>query len=93
MNVYDVIREPVVTEKGTKQEKQRKYYFRVARKASKEQIREAVERLFNVKVRKVNTMLVGGKWKRVRYQPGMTPDWKKAVVTLLEGQKIDITQS
>ncbi|OGW88499.1 MAG: 50S ribosomal protein L23 [Omnitrophica bacterium RIFCSPLOWO2_01_FULL_50_24] len=91
MNVYDVIREPLLTEKGSKQAEHRKYYFHVAKNAQKHEIREAVERLFNVKVEKVNTMCVGGKWKRVRYQPGMTSDWKKAVVTLKEGQKIDLT--
>lgn len=89
MNVYDVIREPLITEKGTKQEKARKYFFRVRRDAQKHEIREAVERIFNVKVVKVNTMLIAGKWKRVRFQPGQTPDWKKAVVTLKEGQKIE----
>jgi large subunit ribosomal protein L23 len=92
MNIHDVIREPLITEKGTGQEKQRKYYFRVDKHASKRQIRDAVEKFFNVKVEKVNTMLVGGKWKRVRFAPGMTPDWKKAAVTLSEGQKIDLTK-
>lgn len=89
MNVYDIIREPLITEKGTKHEKERKYFFRVHRSAQKHEIREAVERIFNVKVEKVNTMIIGGKWKRVRYQPGKTADWKKAVVTLKEGQKIE----
>ncbi|MBI4394648.1 MAG: 50S ribosomal protein L23 [Candidatus Omnitrophica bacterium] len=87
--VYDIIREPIITEKGTNQEKKHKYFFRVRRDAKKHEIREAVERLFNVKVKKVNTMVIGGKWKRVRFQPGQTPDWKKAVVTLKEGQKIE----
>jgi large subunit ribosomal protein L23 len=92
MNLYQIIREPLVTEKGTKQEKAGKYFFRVDKHANKREIREAVERIFNVKVNHVNTMLVGGKQKRVRFQPGMTPDWKKAVVTLKEGQKIDLTK-
>lgn len=91
MHLYDVIREPLLTEKGTKQEKTRKYFFVVSRAAKKHEIREAVERLFNVKVDKVNTMVMGGKWKRVRYQPGKTADWKKAIVTLKEGQKIELT--
>ncbi len=89
MNLYDVIQHPLITEKGTKQEKDRKYYFRVMKNAKKHEIREAVERIFNVKVEKVNTMMVGGKWKRVRYQPGKTADWKKVAVTLKEGQKIE----
>ncbi|MBI4368379.1 MAG: 50S ribosomal protein L23 [Candidatus Omnitrophica bacterium] len=90
MNVYDVIREPLITEKGTHQEKIRKYFFRVDKHAKKHEIREAVERIFNVKVAKVNTMMFGGKWKRVRFQPGKTADWKKAVVTLKEGHKIEL---
>ena len=91
MNLYDIIREPLLTEKGTKQEKTRKYFFVVDRSAKKHEIREAVERLFNVKVDKVNTMVMGGKWKRVRYQPGKTADLKKAIVNLKEGQKIELT--
>lgn len=88
MNLHDVIREPLITEKGTNQEKIRKYFFCVHQEASKHEIREAVERLFNVKVAQVNTMVIGGKWKRVRFQPGRTRDWKKAIVTLKEGHKI-----
>ena len=91
MNVHDVIREPLVTEKSTKQEKVRKYSFRVHPDANKHQVQEAIERIFNVKVAKVNTMLIGGKWRRVRYQPGKTADWKKAIVTLKEGHKIELT--
>lgn len=90
MHLYDIIKEPLLTEKGTKQEKTRKYFFVVDRSAKKHEIREAVERIFNVKVDKVNTMVMGGKWKRVRYQPGKTADWKKAIVTLKEGQKIEL---
>ena len=91
MNIYDIIREPLITEKGTKEEKTGKYFFRVRKDANKHEIRDAVERIFNVKVEKVNTMMMGGKWKRVRFQPGKTADWKKAVVTLKEGQKIELT--
>jgi large subunit ribosomal protein L23 len=90
MNMYEVIRNPLITEKGTRQEEARKYFFEVRRDAKKHQIREAVERIFNVKVDKVNTMITGGKWKRVRLQPGKTSDWKKAIVTLKEGQKIEL---
>lgn len=89
MNLYEVIREPLITEKGTKQEKGGKYFFHVLKNAKKHEIREAVERLFNVKVQKVNTMVITGKWKRVRFQPGQKSDWKKAIVTLKEGQKIE----
>ena len=90
MNVYDVIREPLITEKGTKQEKVRKYFFRVDKHANKEEIREAVERLFNVKVKKVNTMLVGGKWKRVRFQP---PSRVKPGCTVPNPVRQDMTYS
>ena len=90
MNVHDVIRVPLITEKGTKLEAARKSFFKVAFKAQKHEIREAVERLFNVKVESVNTMVVTGKWKRVRFRPGKTRDWKKAIVTLKEGQKIEL---
>ena len=91
MNMYDIIREPLITEKGSKQEKVRKYFFRVDPRANKHEIQEAVEKIFNVKVAKINTMITGGKWKRVRFQPGQTSDWKKAVVTLKEGHKIELT--
>ncbi|OGW86535.1 MAG: 50S ribosomal protein L23 [Omnitrophica bacterium RIFCSPHIGHO2_02_FULL_46_11] len=89
MNIYEVIRKPLITEKGAHQEKAGKYFFHVKTDAKKHEIREAVERIFNVKVAKVNTMVFGGKWKRVRFQPGKTSDWKKAIVTLKEGQKIE----
>jgi len=92
MNVYEVIREPLVTEKGTGLEQKGKYCFLVAKNAAKHEIRDAVEKLFNVKVAKVNTMIISGKWKRVRFQPGRTPEWKKAVVTLKPGQKIDLSK-
>ena len=91
MNIYDIIREPLITEKGTNQEKGHKYFFRVRKDANKHEIRDAVEQIFNVKVEKVNTMMIGGKWKRVRFQPGKTSDWKKAIITLKEGQKIELT--
>ena len=92
MNVYEVIQEPLITEKGTKEEKLRKYFFRVHPDAQKHEIRDAVEKIFNVKVSKVNVLNASGKWKRVRYQPGKTSDWKKAIVTLKEGQKIELVK-
>ncbi len=92
MNIYEVIREPLVTEKGTGLEQKGKYCFLVAKTAAKHEIRDAVEKLFNVKVAKVNTMIISGKWKRVRFQPGRTPEWKKAIVTLKPGQKIDLSK-
>lgn len=88
---FDVIQEPWITEKGTKLSAEGKYFFRVHPKATKTQIKNAVEEVFNVKVLDVNTMNIAGKWKRVRTQPGKTNDWKKAIVTLKPGQKIELT--
>ena len=89
---YDIIISPVISEKSTAlSDKQNKYVFKVARRANKIEIRKAVEKIFNVKVTSVNTMQYRGKRKRVRMAEGMTPAWKKAVVTLGEGQKINFT--
>lgn len=85
-----VIRTLLRTEKGTVQVKDNKYFFSVLRDANKIQIRNAVEDLYKVKVQSVNTILMSGKMKRVRQQLGQTPDWKKAIVTLKAGQKIDL---
>ena len=82
MLAEEVIIRPVVTEKSTIETQNGKYTFKVAKKATKIDIKNAVEKLFNVKVLKVNTMIVSGKEKRVRYKAGMTPDWKKAIVTI-----------
>lgn len=87
---FDVIKTPVISEKGTQlQEKYNKYLFSVNPLANKIEIRSAVEELFNVKVKKVNTVTMRGKMKRRLNQEGHTSDWKKAVVTLHAGQKID----
>lgn len=86
---YDILKALVRTEKGTGLESQRKYLFRVAGKATKVDIRNAVQEIYKVKVQDVNTFVVPGKLKRVRQKAGYTSDWKKAVVTLLEGQKIE----
>lgn len=78
----EIIVKPIVTEKSNDELQQGKYTFAVNRKATKVEIAKAVEKLFEVKVLKVNTMTVRGKKKRVRYQVGKTPDWKKAIVTI-----------
>lgn len=89
---YDIVREPLITEKITQQsDKTGKYAFRVDKHATKKTIKEAIEHIFNVHVVKINTSNVSGKWRRVRFTPGKTEDWKKAVVTLKKGEKIDIT--
>ena len=86
----EVLNTLIHTEKGTIQEANGKYLFWVKNSANKHEIKKAVETMYKVKVEKVNTMMMPGKEKRVRYQPGYTSDWKKAVVTLKAGQKIDI---
>ena len=82
MKPEDIIIAPVVTEKSNDELQQGKYTFEVNRKATKIEIANAVEKLFEVKVLKVNTMNVNGKKKRVGYHQGKTPDWKKAIVTI-----------
>ncbi len=89
---YNVIKNVRITEKGTSLgEKHNQYQLHVDRKANKCDIRRSVEKVFGVKVVRVNTMNVGGKKKRLRYmQYGRTNDWKKAIVTLKEGDKIEL---
>ena len=86
MNPRQVILEPVITEKGTKAKENDKYLFRVSRKASKHQIKRAVEEIFQVKVEAVNTQLIKGKTKRLGRFEGKRADWKKAIVKLKEGK-------
>ena len=88
---YDAILSPVITEKATLLSEQNKVVFRVANDATKDEIAAAVEALFKVNVTKVNTVNVKGKTKRFRGIMGRRSDVKKAIVTLAEGQSIDIT--
>lgn len=88
---YDIIRSPVVTEKSTMASEQSKVVFNVAGSATKPQIKAAVEALFKVKVTAVNTLVWKGKTRRFRGVKGKLSDVKKAVVTLAEGQSIDVT--
>ena len=88
---YDVILSPVITEKATLLSEQNKVVFRVAQDSTKDEIAAAVEALFKVNVTKVNTLNVKGKTKRFRGRPGRRSDVKKAIVTLAEGQSIDIS--
>ena len=88
---YDVIVSPVITEKATNLSEHNKVVFRVKPDATKPQIKEAVERLFDVKVKSVNTLVTKGKVKMFRGQRGQRSDVKKAIVTLAEGQTIDVT--
>lgn len=87
---YDVIVSPAITEKSTMASEQNQVVFNVARKASKPEIKAAVETLFNVKVTAVNTLVRKGKVKRFRGTVGRQGDVKKAVVTLADGHSIDV---
>jgi large subunit ribosomal protein L23 len=88
---YDIIQTASLTEKSPLlSEKQNKYVFRVSPRANKIQIKNAIERLFQKKVVDVNTCNYSGKWTRVRGPLGRKANWKKAIVTLKEGEKIDL---
>ena len=88
---YQLIKRPLVTEKASDDSASRNAYsFRVPLDANKVEIRHAVERLFNVKVKDVNTLRVKGKWKIRGRSIGRTRDWKKAMVVLEEGQTIEV---
>ena len=89
--MYDIIRGPVITEKATNASEHNQVIFRVPLDADKRQVKAAVEGLFNVTVTAVNTIRVMGKVKRFRGRPGRRSDYKKAIVTLREGQRIDVT--
>ena len=89
--LYDVIRRPVITEKSTRASEHNAVVFEVRKDASKPLIKQAVESLFGVKVKAVNTTVTKGKVKRFRGNPGRRPDFKKAYVTLEEGHMIDVT--
>jgi len=88
---YDVIRKPIITEKATMASEANAVVFEVAIDANKPMIKEAVENLFGVKVKAVNTTITKGKVKRFRGQPGKRKDVKKAYVTLEEGNTIDVS--
>ena len=89
--MYDVVRSPVITEKATAVSEHNQVIFRVALDSTKREVKAAVEGLFDVKVVAVNTIRVAGKTKRFRGRPGRRSDYKKAIVTLAEGSRIDVT--
>ncbi len=88
---YDVIVSPVITEKATMASEHNKVVFKVRRNATKPQIKEAVEKLFDVKVKSINTLIRQGKKKAFKNKIGQLSDVKRAIVTLEEGHKIDVT--
>jgi large subunit ribosomal protein L23 len=89
MNVYEVLRRPLITEKTTVLQERNKYAFEIADKANKHEVKVAVEKAFKVKVTKVNIVNYHGKQKKLGRRVMMTPSWKKAIVTLIPGQKIE----
>jgi large subunit ribosomal protein L23 len=88
---YDLIVAPVITEKATIASESNQFVFKVRREATKPQIKAAIEKLFDVKVTAVNTLIRKGKAKMFRGRPGRQQDLKKAVVTLADGHRIDVT--
>jgi large subunit ribosomal protein L23 len=93
MNDYQVIIRPLITEKNTNLMMFNKYSFEVARESTKPQIKRAIERIFNVSVVNVRTLNVRGKKRRRGREFGYQRDWKKAIVTLVEGDRIDLFES
>ncbi|HNU91916.1 MAG TPA: 50S ribosomal protein L23 [Spirochaetota bacterium] len=93
MDYNDVIIRPVLSEKSTELSENKKYVFRVSLRANKMTIKKAMKAIFNVTAERVNVIIVRGKRKRVRHQYGITPAWKKAIVTLKEGEKIDLFEN
>ena len=87
---YDVIIRPIITEQSMEQTEMKRYTFEVAKTANKIEIAKAIEEIFGVKVVRVNTLTVKPKTKRVRYVAGKTRSWKKAIVTLAEGDTIEV---
>lgn len=88
MSIYDVLRRPLVTEKSTRLSERNKYVFEVKKTASKDEVKQAVEKAFKVGVVSVNIIMVPGESKRMGKRQVSAPAWKKAVVTLKEGDKI-----
>jgi large subunit ribosomal protein L23 len=89
MHLYEVLRRPLITEKNTALQAQGKYVFEVAKEANKPQIKQAVEKAFKVQVTAVNAVTLPGKTRRVGRRLVQTPSWKKAIVTLKPGDKIE----
>ena len=90
-DTYKTLKSLLRTEKGTQMLPYNKYLFLVSRDANKISIKKAIEEVYKVKVENVNTQIARGKKKRVRYEEGKKSDWKKAIVTLKKGEKIEVT--
>lgn len=92
MNMFEVIKRPLVTEKSTVAQENNKYSFAVSPKATKQEIRAAVEHIFKVTVEEVRTLNMPSKFKRVGRNVGRTSEWKKAIVRLKEGDRIEFME-
>ncbi len=90
MHLYEVLRRPLITEKNTVLQVQGKYAFEIAKESNKQQVKQAVEKAFKVKVVAVNVMTVPGKTRRIGRRQVLTQSWKKAIVTLKPGDKIEL---
>jgi large subunit ribosomal protein L23 len=90
MHLFEVLRRPLITEKNTQLQALGKYAFEVAIRANKQQVKQAVEAAFKVTVSSVNVMTVAGKKRRMGRAEVLTPSWKKAIVTLKPGDKIEL---
>ncbi len=90
MHLYEVLRRPLITEKSASLHAEGKYAFEVAREANKQQVKQVVEKAFNVKVTAVNVMTAPSKQRRMRGRIVLTHPWKKAIVTLKPGDKIEL---
>lgn len=88
---HDIVKNMIRTEKGSDMLRHNKYLFKVEPRANKIEIRKAIEDIYQVKVDSVRVMVVKGKKRRVRFQEGKTPSWKKAIVTLKPDSKIEVT--
>ena len=93
MNANDILIKPVISEKTTELSEMNKYVFQIPMKANKLMVKQAVKALFGVQPEKINIIRVRGKRRRIRYQFGNTAAWKKAIVTLKDGDKIDIFEA
>ena len=89
MHLYEVLRRPLITEKSTTLQTQNKYAFEIAEKANKPMVKQAIEKAFRVRVTGVNVVTVPGKTRRVGRRQVLTRSWKKAIVTLQAGDKIE----
>ncbi|MEE9324507.1 MAG: 50S ribosomal protein L23 [Dehalococcoidia bacterium] len=93
MELLEIVRRPIITEKSTALQDKNKYAFEVSSKANKIQIKQSVEKAFNVKVTKVNVITMPGKTRYVGRRRVCSSPWKKAIVTLKEGEKIEIFEN